>query len=235
MAFCTECGHQLADGAKFCYECGAKVNAPSSPRVEQRKTVYDGEIRKCPSCGDLLDAFEVRCKMCGYELRGTKGTTSAQELAAKLEEIEKARPVGNPNFIQAITAHTVVNKTDAQKITVIKNFPIPNTKEDLCEFLVLAASNINLQRYENSNSLSETDRALSDAWEVKFKQAYEKARILLVGYPDFQQIQDVYERNYRKIERIQKKSKWTETIGWIFIGVVSLVFYVFVFSNLFTS
>lgn len=26
MAFCTNCGHQIADGAKFCFECGVKVN-----------------------------------------------------------------------------------------------------------------------------------------------------------------------------------------------------------------
>ena len=25
MAFCSNCGHQLADGAKFCFECGTKV------------------------------------------------------------------------------------------------------------------------------------------------------------------------------------------------------------------
>ena len=25
MAFCTNCGHQLAEGAKFCFGCGAAV------------------------------------------------------------------------------------------------------------------------------------------------------------------------------------------------------------------
>ena len=81
MAFCIECGYQLADGAKFCFECGARVNASVSPPVEQRKTVYDGEIHRCPNCGDILDAYESVCETCGYERRGSKVTNSVKEFA----------------------------------------------------------------------------------------------------------------------------------------------------------
>ena len=88
MAFCTECGHQLAEGAKFCFECGAKVNEPVVSRQESRKVVYDGEVHKCPNCGEIMDAYESVCKSCGYERRGTKATSSVQILAKKLEEIE---------------------------------------------------------------------------------------------------------------------------------------------------
>ena len=36
-----------------------------------------------------------------------------------------------------------VNETDQKKINLIRSYVIPNTKEDLFEFLVLASSNIN--------------------------------------------------------------------------------------------
>ena len=67
MPFCSHCGHQLAEGAKFCYECGAKVGATNTTHTNQRKTVYDGEIHKCPNCGALMEPFEIKCDVCGYE------------------------------------------------------------------------------------------------------------------------------------------------------------------------
>lgn len=36
---------------------------------------------------------------------------------------------------------------DEQKIDLIRNFSIPNTKEDVLEFIVLAAANIDLKVY----------------------------------------------------------------------------------------
>ena len=45
MAFCINCGQELAEGAKFCANCGRAVGASQNGVKEQRKTVYDGE---CP-------------------------------------------------------------------------------------------------------------------------------------------------------------------------------------------
>ena len=83
MAFCSNCGHQLADGAKFCFECGAKVIGSTTDRSESRRVVYDGEIFKCPNCGDILDAYESVCETCGYERRGAKATSSVKESMPK--------------------------------------------------------------------------------------------------------------------------------------------------------
>ncbi len=47
MAFCINCGQELAEGAKFCASCGNAVDAPQNGAKEQRKTVYDGELHKC--------------------------------------------------------------------------------------------------------------------------------------------------------------------------------------------
>ena len=137
MAFCTECGHQLAEGAKFCFECGAKVNAPSSTRVEQRKTVYDGEIHKCPKCGETLNSFVTNCPTCGYELRSVKTNSPVAALAKKVE---------------------MASSLD-DKIELITNFYIPNTKEDIYDFFILAVSNLEDKSYD-------TD----DAWRAKLEQ-----------------------------------------------------------------
>ena len=56
MAFCVNCGQQLGEGAKFCTNCGQTVTTHKTESSE-RKTVYDGEIHKCPNCGEIIDAF----------------------------------------------------------------------------------------------------------------------------------------------------------------------------------
>ena len=207
MAYCSNCGSRLADGVKFCSECGAKVDATSSATNERRRIVYDGEIHKCPNCGDIIDAFELKCESCGYELRGSKGSSSARELMTKLEEIERTRPIQTRNFADVVTSYHKISETDNRKISTIRNFAIPNTKEDLLEFLFLAYSNIDIYRYDNYSSLSASDRALSDAWHAKFLHAYEKAQLCLTEMPEFRRIQEIYERNCRRIDGVKESSQ----------------------------
>lgn len=54
MAFCSNCGKELATGAKFCFECGTPAGKVD---VTTRRTVYSGEIHKCPSCGEVLESL----------------------------------------------------------------------------------------------------------------------------------------------------------------------------------
>ena len=65
MAFCINCGHEVPDGAKFCANCGTAVNCANIDA--QRKTVYDGEIHKCPNCGTKTNGMKF-CGECGYKL-----------------------------------------------------------------------------------------------------------------------------------------------------------------------
>ena len=207
MAFCTECGHQLADGSKFCFECGTKVNESSSHHAEQRKTVYDGEIHRCPNCGDILDAYESVCETCGYERRGTKAVSSVQELSRKLQEIESQRPTTNILSVyqkQMEANARIIPKTDQQKIELIKNFPIPNTKEDMYEFLVLALSNIDARTYGLGGG-SYIHKAISNAWHAKLEQSYTKARFAFGKRADFDEISAIYEEKQREIAAAKKR------------------------------
>lgn len=225
MAFCTECGHKLADGAKFCFECGAKVNAPITSRGESRKTVYDGEIHKCPNCGDILDAYESVCETCGYERRGTKATSSVQELAQKLEAIETQRPPKKVTsiFTQAFTQGHI-SKTDEQKINLIQSFPIPNTKEDIMEFAVMAISNVDPDVFSTmsmSNPYNNAPKqAISNAWLSKFEQAYQKGRLMFGDSAELENMHSLYVRKKKSI-RIKKNAIWI-AYGIIF-GFLGLV------------
>ena len=87
MAYCMNCGQQLPEGAKFCSSCGTATGEVKT-ETAQRKTVYDGELHKCPNCGELINAFVTICPACNYELRGAKASSIVKEFAVNLEQIE---------------------------------------------------------------------------------------------------------------------------------------------------
>ena len=149
MSFCTNCGQQVPTGANFCANCGTSITASTSDT--ERKTVFDGEIHKCPYCGEVLKSFETVCPTCKFEIRGAKGSSAVKDLAEKLENAP----------------------SEQQRILIIKNSPIPNTKEDIFEFMLLASSNFDASYY--AQHLNEEDA--SDAWLIKIEQCYQKASI----------------------------------------------------------
>lgn len=229
MAFCINCGQELAEGAKFCANCGTAVNETNSSA--QRRTTYEGEIHKCPNCGEVLESFVVNCPTCGYEFRGTKNSTSVREFAVKIEEIEKSRPTKSFGLKKMLEDQNEVSETDKRKISLIRSFVIPNTKEDLFEFLILASSNINMQRYNEFDSISESEQAVSDAWEAKFEQAYEKAKLSFGYTSEFQKIQSIYEKKNAQISDRKRKRKYywigIATFPILMIGLLGgLVFWI---------
>lgn len=193
MAFCTNCGEQIQTGAKFCANCGASANQMS--KLSERKTVFVGEVHKCPNCGELLKSFETVCPTCQFELRGTQGSNSIKILAEKLEK----------------------STSEIQKITIIKNFPVPNTKEDIFEFMFLAYSNFDAKYYVEH--LNEED--MSDAWLTKIEQCYQKAKFLLSA-SEVEKIDEMYSKIKKSIQSADKKNS-KHNVGSIFLIVIGIL------------
>lgn len=249
--FCSNCGEKLVAGSKFCNSCGTPtgnvqpkneepVVAPVTPPpvqqpvvepITERKTVYEGELHKCPNCGELLEAFTTKCPSCGYELRGAKNSSSVREFAAKLEAIEAGREQRKSNPIKNLYFGQSLTKTDEQKISLIRSFAIPNTKEDLYEFLILSVSNIDVDSYENDNQLrNDARKAVSDAWKAKFEQAYQKAKLMFADDPKFAEIEKLHTNTQTSIN----KAKWKT---WKLVGIIwgiLIVFLAIVFTLAFT-
>lgn len=203
MAFCKNCGQRLPEGAKFCNNCGtttgvmkqktetvvAPTQTPPTEEIKKpqndepitkRQTVYDGEIHKCPNCGEIIDAFAAKCPTCNYEIRGSKATVSLQQFYWNLHRTNNS----------------------VEKASIIRNYPISNSKEDIVEFMILASSNIS----------GESDKNIFEAWVAKFEQAYQKAQIALQSDPAFAQIEDVYEKTEKTINK-EKISHTTASVG----------------------
>lgn len=186
MPFCSNCGQQIADGAKFCPECGAPTGVQAQ---NQRTEKFAGEIRKCPNCGNNLAAFEAICPACGHELRNTEASMSVQQFAEKVADLHANRETSNAKSIADF----------------IKNYPIPNSREDLTEFIVLAASNIDLAYINGAPPGGKPDwpsrNLVTEAWRSKFEQAYQKAKIVFGNNPEFKEIQEYYSNKQKEIRK----------------------------------
>lgn len=181
MAFCSNCGKELNVGSKFCDECGTAV-LNTEPK---RKTVFEGDIHKCPHCGETIKSFCIVCPACGYEFRGMRDNSAIKELQEKLS----------------------CTTSDQEKILIIQTFNVPNTKENIIEFMLLAASNFDADMH--ASHLDELD--ISDAWLAKVEQCYQKAKRSF-NNQDLRELTQVYDniQNQCKEKEHEYKSKKIE-------------------------
>lgn len=206
MAFCTNCGQQVADGAKFCANCGTPISQNTSN--SERTKIFDGEIHKCPNCGEVLKAFEAVCPSCKFEIRGAKISSTVSELVRKIEELDRKKYDDSfTKRIKRILDGAKLSPIEEQKISLISNFPIPNTKEDILEFMIFSSSHILAEK--PGGDISEHDellyKELKKAWEMKFEQAYDKAKICIKSDEDRTEIEQCYNRTI--IEPKKKRRK----------------------------
>lgn len=231
MAFCVQCGQQLAEGVRFCANCGTPVGKEGRT---QRETVYEGNLHKCPNCGEILKSFTTNCPACGHEIRSGRTTNSVRELSQKLERLEAMRPPKKPKsmFAQAFSGGQLQH-IDEQKVDLIKNYTIPNTKEDILEFIILAASNIDLKVYglnsQQYQVYKPAQRELSDAWLSKLEQADQKAEILFGGTSEYSRVRSVYEKKLKEIKR--KKLE----MPLLIIGILAATFIPLILCGIFLA
>lgn len=109
-----------------------------------------GDVKKCPACGAMVQSFQTKCPECDHEFSGIEANTSINKLFQMLNDAENERKesggvsVGKAiggMFAKAYGIGNTGDKVDNKKMQIIKNFPIPTTKNDILEFLSLAVPN----------------------------------------------------------------------------------------------
>ena len=118
--------YRLAEGEGISREA---VDQMLNERLQQWRVEKKARLHKCPQCGTVLEAFVTKCPNCGAEI----AVGRASSVKAIEEKLASLPTTGN-------------NKVDmAQRRDVISTFPVPNTREDLLEFLQLAAERSQLK------------------------------------------------------------------------------------------
>ena len=94
----------------------------------------------CPKCHKQVPPLTLKCD-CGYEFTKSKSVSSVQLFFEKIENIQSS-PIRNLD-VNSDEYREEIRGREKRIIDTIEMFPVPNTKEDLIEFLSLAASNAN--------------------------------------------------------------------------------------------
>lgn len=88
-----------------------------------------GVISKCPSCGAPVGAFASVCQSCGHEFAEIDANRTIRALVNRFEEIE--REVERQGLGLSRRTQQILEK----KSRVIRDFPIPNAREDLQQLI----------------------------------------------------------------------------------------------------
>ena len=113
-------------------EHNEKMNALEEKREKEKREAFG---RICPNCGKQLPPLTIKCD-CGYELDNKKIASSVQIFLDKLNKIKNRKLKGR--FGQDVYWESFLKQQD-EMISVIQLFPVPNSKEDIIEFLALSA------------------------------------------------------------------------------------------------
>jgi hypothetical protein len=156
------------------------------------KSNKEGDLKKCPSCGAPVLAFAIKCTDCGHEFRNVESSTSVKEFFIMLNDLESNTKEDENNPLKAI-GNTYAKmfsvggvfgggKEGRQKRELIKNFPVPNTKEDILEFLALGVPRAKMKGNFFSSNFSDAGweikahNLLVPIWQSKCEQIIMKAR-----------------------------------------------------------
>jgi len=198
--YCSNCGKQIKDGSKFCNFCGATQDVEED--VVVIKKVTEGTSHKCPYCGEILPFDAIICPSCGKEIRDKGSVESVNELVEKLK----------------------LESSEERKVELIKMFPIPNSREAIFEFMIVASSNFDPKFYASNPNAN----SIPSAWLSQIEKCYKKGKIMFSDPRDLDKLDRLYNEVHGS-EGTLTKAKKTRTL--IFIAglaciVIGAVFFV---------
>ena len=253
MKFCTNCGKQLNDDAKFCDTCGAPVSGTQTPPIPganenvgddtKRKVTYVGVEKRCPWCNARIsDSFAITCPECHRELSGRRVESSVKDFFTRLsdlsggyessDDIDKKNDFGigktflfilatimflfstNPEeFLNMDSGSPLViggfilifigvimrpplTQEEQKKRNLIETFIVPNTKESVIEFLILACSQI--QPGSNMFTKEGKKTALwNKVWKTKIRQTLTKSELVFMNDKNSQEQIKLIKKEYK--------------------------------------
>lgn len=208
-----------------------KAAADAAPKASNK----EGEMKKCPHCGTPITSFRTTCQECGYEFRNLEAVKSAAVLFEQIKslEMEKTRELAlhenNKNKqLEAFggvysserrkerdvltrrlneSGKAIVKKFSEAKISLIKLYAVPNTKQDLIEFLTMAVAAVSINDNDDDDDYDVNGvlRKEGEAWLKKTDQIYQK--ILIVAADDNETLDQATRIIASLIKRLPLKHK----------------------------
>ncbi len=186
-----------------------------SSSADFSSTQKRGNIHKCPSCGAQLSAFVSACQSCGHEFTDIEANRSITALTERFEQIEREadeRGLSGRNREKAILE---------KRARVIRDFPVPNSREDLQQLMFFIQPKIVASVQPDPNI---------EDWRSKFIEVLNRARN---AYKDDANMLAEFDRVEASLtasvgEHLQIKAKRNPLLfallgGVVILGVVAAV------------
>ncbi len=169
-----------------------------------------GVINKCPNCGAPIKAFASVCEACDHELAGVGANKTITDLVQRFNEIEEE--VAKTGAKGGSLEKEVV----ARKARVIRDFPIPNSREDLQSLIYFIQPKI-------QDSIKPDPNA--EDWRVKFREVLNLAKNAYKGdaktRADFEEIERSL--NTTLAGSLQTRAKRSPLVAIAVVAVILLV------------
>ncbi len=160
-----------------------KTNTEPTKISSSNKSDKHGNVNKCPACGSLIKSFNTSCPDCDHDFSGIEANASIEKLFTMLTDVENERNDDDMSIGKAFgnLLNSAIQGTDSitsKKKTIISNFPIPTSKNDILEFLSLSLP----KARERGNFITrntDENRAhneMAKVWKTKCEQIIMKAR-----------------------------------------------------------
>ena len=178
------------------------------PMTAAPKSDKLGDIRKCPACGSIVQSFTTKCSDCGTEFRNIEASQNITKFFEKLDELESNRkenlydnqkqdsgtsvgtlikwwffwwiliPLKLITFVLNKSKPSKWSTTDSRKEEMIMNFPVPNSREEIIEFITLSVSKIqNISVTKRFDDEGKYIAKWNSIWKKKAEQVFTKAKL----------------------------------------------------------
>lgn len=171
-----------------------------------------GELKKCPSCGSIVESFTVNCFDCGFEFRGLVNLKYIEKLKNELDNLIQEEKI---SFDERLKKSSIIERLDVgcnpiifeanlidKQINLISQFPFPTSKEDILEFfsfaLPLSKQTIKSSIFMPLSIVDKANNRLANAWRSKCEQAIIKARFSMNNDKKTLQIIEEYANHLNK-------------------------------------
>ena len=124
-----------------------------------------------------MKSFQIKCTDCDHEFRNIQSVSSISKLHDELQTAETQERNRSRSWAEKLDGELAIVKAVANRQkAIISSFPVPNTKEDLLEFLSIASSETQVKTGFTLYKNNDPKTIIKLAWRSKCEQIIMKAR-----------------------------------------------------------
>ena len=174
------------------------VSAPESDKF--------GDVRKCPACGAIVVSGMAVCNECGYAFSNIDANRTYQRLFDELTQIEKRATLKNSDVKGILTSFASMylgqgTGLTKEKMTLISNYVIPNTRADLIDMLTSIQGKVDSKAPKDGTKSDHLTEDLGYAYWQLYTNCINKAKVSFADDKSFSPYFDFYEEELKRSKK----------------------------------